>query len=65
MQISPMRRQLEPASLGVDQHMLVGLHRSQPAGRIQPGRIPPDHIIIEHTFNISPGTDIRRPFRAF
>jgi hypothetical protein len=48
MQVSPMRRDLQPADLGGDQGGFVGLSGGERAGAIQPHQ-----IIFEHTSCIS------------
>jgi hypothetical protein len=59
MQVSPMRRDLQPADLRGDQGVFVGLSGGERAGAIQPHQ-----IIFEHTFNIWVSTDTHRRLRA-
>jgi hypothetical protein len=58
MQIGPMGGDLEPADLGGDHGVFVGLGGGQRAGRIQL-----DEIIFEHTFNIEPWAAALWPIR--
>ena len=59
MQVSPMRRDLQPPRFGGDQGVFVSLRSSEGACRIQLSQ-----LIFEHTFNIRLGaaspTAIRR-----
>jgi hypothetical protein len=59
MQVSPMRRDLQPADLRGDQGVFVGLSGGERAGAIQPHQ-----IIFEHTFNIWLCADTHRRLRA-
>ena len=58
MQVGPMRGNLEPADLGGDQGVFVGLRSSQGASRIQLHQIS-----FEHTFNIRSWSATPAPIR--